>query len=407
MDGAVPEEGAREGGDLEDSKEATHDGDPRGIGDGPNEDQMPRLSAFEDKERFSGVNPKLKIIDELVTEISYGSILIRRYWGMDEFLIIGTAFLGYLLGSWDIGVGELSSGGDYNRWGFFGEESGFLNTSEMTLILSFLSILCWLAFVGQIWIKYPIMRENLAYLLIGSIFVQLGFIRAHANSPLFPFSSGVTDWVWVIVANFVMLFLAIVVVCRAVIETRDVHVRIAHSHPDPRILERQWRDHSLMAWGFGVGGWVALVNVNSWIASHSIAPSPGQLDFSYFLVLLNLLTGVVSSALLLFLIWFPQLMLGGSKQRIMSSRAREVEGVSEIVEALESGTCPVCNHVTRTTRSLEGVMQAPCTKEGCNGKGTPGEKCEECGTPIPTRLVCEKCKANTPIVTHFGESDAW
>jgi len=369
--------------------------------------QMPRLSDFETGERFSGINPKLRKIDELIKELSYGFILMKRYWGRDEFLIIGTALLGYLLGSWDIGIGELSSGGDYNRWGFFGEESGFLNTNELTLILSFSSILCWLAFIGQIWVKYPIMRENLAYMLIGSIFVQLGFIRAHANSPAFPFGSGFMEWGWVIIGNFVMLFLAIVVVCRAVIETRDVHVRITHSHPDPRVLERQRQDHSLLAWGFGIGGWASLVNINSWIGSHSIAPSPGELDLSYLLVFLNVLTGVASSAILLFLIWFPQLMLGGSKQRIMSSRAREVEGVPEIVEAVESGMCPVCNQGTRTTRNFEGKMQAPCIEESCKGKGEPGAKCEECGSKIPTRLVCEKCQANTPIATHFGKSDVW
>ena len=65
MEGAVPDEGAREEGDLEVGKEATHDVDPSGIGRGSSDGQMPRLSTFEAKERFSVINPKLKKIDEL------------------------------------------------------------------------------------------------------------------------------------------------------------------------------------------------------------------------------------------------------------------------------------------------------------------------------------------------------
>ncbi len=411
MEGGSPEEEGNGETHLDDVDEGPQSSEQVenlfGIGSGSGVSPMPRLNEFGTNQRFSRINPKLRVFDDCIREFYYNSLLIRRYWGLEEILIIATASFGFLLGSWDIGIGELSGGGDYNRWGFLGEESGFLHIRDLSLIVSLLSVLCWLAFVGQIWAGYPIMRENLAYLLVGSLFVQLGLIRAHANSPYFPLDSGIPDWIWVIVVNFVMLFLSIFVVHRAVIETRDVHVRIAHSHPDPRIIEREWGDHSLMAWGFGIGIWIILVNLNAWLGSHSIAPSPGELDFSYFLIFLYFVSGVVSSALLLFLIWYPQLMLGGSKQKIMSSRAREIEGGAVKAVAVEMGTCPVCNHNTRTTRDSKGGLQAPCPKEGCTGKGSPGSNCEKCEAVISTRMVCENCQSNTHIANHFGKADAW
>ena len=92
----------------------------------------------------------------------------------------------------------------------------------------------------MIWTSFPIMRENLVYLIIGMGFIQFGYIKAHADSPEFPFETEILDWTWVIVSNLVTLFLANFVVKRSVLETRDIHVQERHSHPDPRVFERAW-----------------------------------------------------------------------------------------------------------------------------------------------------------------------
>ena len=119
-------------------------------------------------------------------------------------MIIILAIISFTLGAWDIGIGELSGGGDYNRYGIFGENSGFLQVSDWTLILSLLSLICWLGIIISLWSEYPIMRENLAYLLIGSFAVQYGYMSTHAGNPSFPINSEITDFGAIILGNLVL-----------------------------------------------------------------------------------------------------------------------------------------------------------------------------------------------------------
>ena len=368
---------------------------------------MMRLSDFPASNSFSQIHPRLSPIDGLMTEYSYNFLLIRRYWGYDEALIVLLSIFGYVLGAWDLGIGELSSGGDYNRSGIFGEESGFLHIAELALILAFLSVICWGAFFSLLWLRYPIMRENMVYLVIGILFIQGGYLKAHSESPSFPTGLGMWDWLPVIVVNLVMLFLSVFVVNRAVIETRDVHVQERHSHPDPRVFDRAWHDHSLRAWSSTIGVWIVLLNMSSWFGSHSISQSPGELDFSYLMVFIYVITGIFSIVFFLNIIWFPQFMLGGAEERIQTSRAREVAGESTPQHRDEQGKCPVCNQRTAATRNAFGLVQAPCREQGCIGKGQPGSKCDKCESRIPTRVVCPNCGSSTPIGSHFGRVEVW
>jgi hypothetical protein len=251
------------------------------------------------------------------------------------------------------------------------------------------------------------MRENMIYMVIGMGFVQLGFIRAHSETPGFPFGAGLASWTWVIVANLVMLFLSVFVVRKAVVETRDVHVQQRHSHPDPRVIERAWRDHSLGAWSVGIGVWGIFVNISSWSSTHAVAPSPGELEFSQILVVLHVVSGTISSIILLVIIWLPEFMLGSAGVRIQSSRAREVAGESFKQKKTERGNCPVCNQETSATMSMDGEINIPCAKEGCIGSGSPGGKCKECEGKISPRIVCSNCGSSTPVGSHFGRVEAW
>jgi len=368
---------------------------------------MERLSDRPVRSIFSNIDSRLQILDDLFSEISYSLDLIKKYWGVKELVMMAFCVSGFILGTWDIGIGEISSGGDYDRWGIMGDESGFLHMKDLALIVSLLSLICWLGFIVMLWNSYPIMRENMLYLLIGMGFILFGFIRAHAENPDFPSEAGLKSWTWVIIANLIMLFLSTFVVRRAVVETRDIHVQRKHAHPDPRVIDRAWKDHSLFAWSSAIAIWIIFLNISFWSSTHSIAPSPGDLDFSFSLVLIHVFTGIIATFLLLTIVWFPEFMLGATEARIQSSRAREVSGEEVQTKKVEQGKCPVCNQNTSATMDEEGDITIPCELEGCSGKGVVGSECKECGSKIPTRLVCINCGSNTPVGGHFGRVEAW
>jgi len=368
---------------------------------------MERLSDHPTESTFSNLNSRLQILDDLLSEIGYSFSLIKKYWGAKELVMMAFCVSGFILGTWDIGIGEISSGGDYDRWGILGDESGFLHMKDLALIVSLLSLICWLCFIVMLWNSYPIMRENMLYLLIGMGFILFGFIRAHAENPDFPSEAGLKSWTWVVIANLIMLFLSTFVVRRAVVETRDIHVQRKHAHPDPRVIDRAWKDHSLFAWSSAIAIWIIFLNISFWSSTHSIAPSPGDLDFSFSLVLIHVFTGIIATFLLLTIVWFPEFMLGATEVRIQSSRAREVSGEEVQDKKVEQGKCPVCNQNTTATMDEEGKITTPCEIEGCRGKGIVGSECKECGSKIPTRLVCINCGSNTPVGGHFGRVEAW
>ena len=380
-------------------------------GDGKSEAEgvalMERLSDHHSRSTFSNFDRRLQILDDVFSEISYSLDLIRKYWGAKELVMMAFCVSGFILGTWDIGIGEISSGGDYDRWGIMGDESGFLHMKDLALIVSLLSLICWFGFVVMLWNSYPIMRENMLYLLIGMGFILFGFIRAHAENPDFPTGAGLSSWTWVIIANLIMLFLSTFVVRRAVVETRDIHVQRKHAHPDPRVVDRAWKDHSLFAWSIAIAIWIIFLNISFWSSTHSIAPSPGDLDFSFSLVLIHVLTGIIATFLLLTIVWFPEFMLGATEVRIQSSRAREVSGEEVRAKKVEQGMCPVCNQKTSATMDEDGNITIPCEIEGCRGKGIVGSDCKECDSKIPTRLVCVNCGSNTPVGGHFGRVEAW
>ena len=368
---------------------------------------MERLSDYQSRGIFSNFDSRLQILDDVFSEISYSFDLIRKYWGAKELVMMAFCVSGFILGTWDIGIGEISSGGDYDRWGIMGDESGFLHMKDLALIVSLLSLICWFSFVVMLWNSYPIMRENMLYLLIGMGFILFGFIRAHAENPDFPTGAGLGSWTWVIIANLIMLFLSTFVVRRAVVETRDIHVQRKHAHPDPRVVDRAWKDHSLFAWSIAIAIWIIFLNISFWSSTHSIAPSPGDLDFSFSLVLIHVFTGIIATFLLLTIVWFPEFMLGATEVRIQSSRAREVSGEEVRAKKVEQGKCPVCNQKTNATMDEDGNITIPCEIEGCRGKGIVGSDCKECDSKIPTRLVCFNCGSNTPVGGHFGRVEAW
>ena len=134
-----------------------------------------RLTDVELKYRLSERDERLGFLDLFREDLIFHIAMIRNRWGVAEMTSVGLAFSALVLGSWDMGVGELATGGDYNRVGL----AGFRNLSDLSLMMALLSLIAWVGVFITMWGKYPIMRENLVYLWLGMISVQLGSINAH------------------------------------------------------------------------------------------------------------------------------------------------------------------------------------------------------------------------------------
>ncbi|MBS65457.1 MAG: hypothetical protein CMA93_03940 [Euryarchaeota archaeon] len=362
-----------------------------------------RLTDIELGFRLSEKDERLAFLDVIREDSIFHLTMIRRRWNIGELTSIGLAFIALVLGSWDLGIGELATGGDYNRFGL----TGFRNLSDLSLMMALLSLIAWTGVFITMWGKYPIMRENLVYLWLGMIVVQLGSISAHSDKPDFPSSTTIGDWATLVMSNLILFFLAIVVVHRAVIETRDIHVQERHAHPDPRVVQKAWRDHSLRVWSLALGAWMIMINLMSWSGAHAIAQRPPIEDYSNLLVAIFVITGFFASVLLVHVLWYPQFMLGDAEDRIQSVRAREVSGdAPEPVQEAEQGKCPICSGSTPAARHDGGRIEVPCS-ESCSGSGKPGTKCPECDSALPIRIECPSCKSNTTVVSHFSRPEAW
>ncbi len=375
------------------------------ISSDDNENKPVRLSEISLNYTFSDYNERLTFLDRISEEIIFHFKMISKNWGLFEFSALGVAVLAIILGSWDIGIGELNSGGNYNRVG----TKGILFLDDLSLMLTLLSIIAWFGFAVQLFIRFPIMRENVVYMFLGMFIIQVGYLGAHLNAPEFPSNLQIAQLGPVILSNLIFTFLTIFVVHRAVVETRDVHVLERHYHPDPRVVQTAWKDHSLKLWSIGLGLWMILVNVFSWSGAHSISTRPVSAEDSVFqFPWLYLICSIISVFLLIHIIWYPQFMLGAAGDRIQSTRAREVSGELNIASKENiQGMCPICKEDTPVIQHPSGKITINCVQFKCEGTGAPGTICQDCDMTLPTRIECGNCKSNTTITSHFDRQDAW
>lgn len=365
-----------------------------------------RLSDVELPFKLGERNSRLAPLDSVIQEYIFHGKMISQQWGVTEAMIIGIGSLSIILGTWDLGIGEIASGGDYNRWGLYGDEAGFLHVNDFSLMLALLSIIAWIGFFALLWTRFPLMRENLVWLTIATLAVQLGFVVSHSSASDFPFGSSSGDFAGFAIGNLVLIFLAVIVVHRAVIETRDIHVEERHTHPDPRVVQKAWRDHSLKAWSLNLATWMIFLNISSWAGAHAVSPRPPIENDMTLYVVIYALFGIISMALLVHVLWYPQFMLGAAGDRIQSVRAREVAGEFVPKKASRSqGSCPICSADSVAVRNQDGSIQVPCSN--CEGNGPPGTACAECNTIIPARISCRECGSSTTVMSHFSRSEAW
>ena len=379
-----------------------------GVGAVTGGSEVRRLSDFESTTSFSKFSKYLSFIDILVLQFRFHVGTSRKFWGKYEAMALGLVSASVIMGAWDYGIGELSSGGDWSRGGIFGDDSGFLHLKEWSIMLSLLSMMSWFAAIVLMWARYPIMRENLVFLIVATFSVQLGHIHSHSDAPFFPNNSGLSDWGGVAMGNMIMIFLSVFVVHRAVTETRDIHVEEKHAHPDPRLVEKAWNDHRLEAWSWSLAIWGLMINIMSWSGAHAISQRPPIEEGIFGLSLVYVFSGIFSFFLLMHVVWYPHFMLGGGDHTIQSTRAREVAGiVTSTREETLQGLCPVCGAETPVLRRPSGAIEVHCLDRDCSGWGEPGASCSTCGKSLPMRLECEKCGTSASVTSHFVKSDAW
>ena len=391
---------AEETADVEDGvlmDESAHEGEAMHTG--------MRLSEIRLQQRLSLQQPLLLPLHMLKAELLFHYQKLRETWGREHLTTLGFGLFAFLLGSWDLGIGEQRSGGDIWTVGVGGLNS--VSTAAFALLL--LSYACWVWYLFRLQRQFPVVRGFALWMFIGWVAMQVGSARAHAMSPRFPFDTDFQGVVWFAACAVVLLFIGYIF-GQAVIQTRDVHVQTKHAHPDPRRMKAAMRDHSLVAWTAVLVAWGVLIALSSWFGAHYLAVRPpmpaghGLFKIGYYLF------GAISLVTMMHLPWSPQMMLGDAGQRIQSGRVREVtrDLRGEVVEeSRQAGKCPACGSATSISRLADGELEVSCAGEQCHGAGRPGERCPECAAVLPTRLSCENCGTSAPVVDHLPDDDAW
>ena len=174
------------------------------------------------------------------------------------------------------------------------------------------------------------------------------------------------------------------------------------------------RAHSLIAWSSALLIYCIAIVIHAWAGAHYVAVrQPGEVTGWGLLKALHLLSGILIVWLMMHILWYPQIMLGTSELTIESQRARQVGGPrisnseSNSPSPARSGKCPDCGAATPVEMRANGEINAACGIVGCDGNGTPGEKCSVCGTRISSRIICEECNSSAPASSHFTDDEAW
>ena len=76
-----------------------------------------RLTDLKIKQNLSIDYPRLEPLHHLKIELMFHFYKIRTTWTMSHWTTLVIGFAAVILSGWDFGIGELSSGGDFNSVG--------------------------------------------------------------------------------------------------------------------------------------------------------------------------------------------------------------------------------------------------------------------------------------------------
>ncbi len=193
---------------------------------------------------------------------------------------------------------------------------------------------------------------------------------------------------------------------KAVVETRDLHVEINHLHEDVRVMEEALAEHSLRGWTTVFGAWIMLIMISAWAGLHHVS-SFGDSNVGF--LVLHLLTGLPAVPLLLFVLWYPQRMLGNQtsvRTRAAVDASLEMEGGGQQLRSV-GATCPECGAASDLGLNQSGELVYPCLAEGCNTPTLVGTNCLTCSEPMPNRIACPSCGVNAPALDYMPDQEAW
>ena len=373
-----------------------------------------RLTDLKIKQNLSIDYPQLEPLHHLKIELMFHIFKIRNTWTLSHWTTLAIGFVAVILSGWDWGVNEISNGGDFYSIGInpSDAESGIRSVSSAAIALTLASLGLWAILLVRLWAIFPLMRSQAISLYVALLAAEISQFWAHGYDARYPFG-GDSFALAVSAVGLILIVFVGFILQRAVTETRDVHVEERHWHPDPRQVDIAKRDHSLIAWSVALVTYCVVVVIHAWSGAHYVSVrQPGDISGWWILKMVHLITGILIVWLIVHILWYPQIMLGGAQIRIESDRARQVgalkaTGSVPTKQPSLSGKCPDCGAVTGVQMLANGEIEAACAIDGCNGKGTPGEKCTVCGTRISSRIICTGCNTSAPVGSHFADDEAW
>jgi hypothetical protein len=347
------------------------------------------------------VPPNVPLSDGLNTvlkEWTFHYRLLRSEWKRTHYVTIAFGFAALILGSVSV---ELWNGGDAKLTGLDGMTA--INGFQFFQML--ISMICWGWFAYQAWMLFPVMRVHAVSLLVmwnGMVGAQIFF---HRTNPSFPVGFKLSEMMEGTLITLTVLFF-LFFFWKAVVETRDLHVEINHLHQDVRVMEEALAEHSLKGWSTLFGVWILLIAVSSWAGLHHVS-SYGDSNMGFLAV--HLLTGLPSIPLLLFILWYPQRMLGTQtsvQTRAALDASLEMSG-QELTIRQVGAACPECGADSPLRLNDAGEPMHPCSAPGCSTMVTVGTNCTRCSEPMPTRIACPVCGVNAPALDYMPDQEAW
>lgn len=270
-------------------------------------DALPlRLSDVQIKPKFFDFHP---FIINIRQELVFQWKLIRKDWNQGFTIAAISAVVAILLGSMNA---DIFNGGNAKIAGLEGLQVAG-STAYFQMVIS---ILCWAWFLYLLIQLFPIMKTHtITVLLIWGGF-GLAQVYFHSGNKDFPLSFSLSNMMGGFLITLVCIFFFYFFI-KAVRETRDLHVETHHLHEDVRIMETAMSEHSLRGWVFICIAWTVSAMLSAWNGAHYVAERTGARTWA---LTLHILFAFISIPLLLWIIWFPQKMLG-SEARVRTKAA--------------------------------------------------------------------------------------
>lgn len=342
--------------------------------------------------------PLAESVNTLRKEWKFHVKLLRKEWKREHYLTAVFGIVALCLGSIST---ELWGGGDAKVSGL----DGILAINGFQFFQMLVSMICWGWFAYQAWTLFPVMRIHAISLLVMWNCMVAAQIFFHRENPTFPLRLDLANMMEGTLIMLIVLFF-LFFFWKAVIETRDLHVEVHHLHEDVRVMEAALAEHSLRGWTAMFGVWILLITVSAWAGLHHIA-AYGDANIGY--LVLHLFTGLPAVPLFLFVLWYPQRMLGDQarvRTRAAMEASLEMSGQAH-PQHKKAAACPDCGHPSDVARNNAGELVYPCLSSGCSTLVVIGAACPNCKTEMPKRIACPACGVNAPALDYIPDQEAW